>query len=55
MGTKNKTSILKLSQYNAVEGESILNNITDDNLKIETGIKEAQDKAKEAEIGRAHV
>ena len=49
MGTKNKTSILKLSQYNAVEGESILNNITDDNLKIETGIKEAQDKAKEAE------
>ena len=49
MGTKNKTSILKLSQYNTVEGESILNNITDDNLKIETGIKEAQDKAKEAE------
>lgn len=49
MGTKNKTPILKLSQYNAVEGESILNNITDDNLKIETGIKEAQDKAKEAE------
>lgn len=49
MGTKNKTSILKLSQYNAVEGESILNNITDDNLKIETGIKEAQDKAEEAE------
>lgn len=49
MGTKNKTSILKLSQYNTVEGESILNNITDDNLKIETGIKEAQDKAEEAE------
>lgn len=49
MGTKNKTSILKLSQYSAVEGESILNNITDDNLKIETGIKEAQDKAEEAE------
>ena len=49
MGTKNKTPILKLSQYNAVEGESILNNITDDNLKIETGIKEAQDKAEEAE------
>ena len=49
MGTKNKTSILKLSQYSVVEGESILNNITDDNLKIETGIKEAQDKAEEAE------
>ena len=49
MGTKNKTPILGLSQYSSVEGESILNNITDDNLKIETGIKGAQDKAKEAE------